>query len=272
MEKFKGKVCVVTGGASGVGYALCSRLATLGAKVVLADIQIEAAADSQEMANVERVKVDVTDAASVQQLIERTVGKYERIDYFFNNAGTAIVGEIRDLSLDQWKRVLDVNLIGMLHGVHHVYPVMIKQGFGHIVNTASGFGLAPGPTNAPYVTSKFGIVGMSETLRAEAKDLGIDVTVVCPGYIKTSLITRMQTVNAKPEDVIAQIPVKMVDVKEAAERILRGVARKKQLILFPGYVGMLTFLYRFVPGLFLKYSLKQIRNFRKIRQTEKTGS
>ncbi|QHT59365.1 SDR family oxidoreductase [Paenibacillus lycopersici] len=274
MQNFNGKICVVTGGAAGVGYALCSRLAELGAKVVLADIDIGGAEAAKAGnpgigANMEPVRVDVTDASSVRQLMEYTVGKYGRIDVLFNNAGLAIVGEIRDLSLEQWKRVIDVNLLGELHGIHYVYPIMIKQGFGHIVNMASGFGLAPGPNNAPYVTSKFGIVGMSETLRAEAKDLGIDVTVICPGYIKTGMLTEMQTANADPADVASLIPVKMVDVKAAADKILQGVARKKKVVAFPGYVGALTFLYKFVPGIFLKYNLKQIRNFRKIRKAAK---
>jgi NAD(P)-dependent dehydrogenase (short-subunit alcohol dehydrogenase family) len=207
-----------------VGYALCSRLAKFGAKVVLADINIEdgeavAALNADGRTNVELVKVDVTDASSVQQLIEQSAAKYGRIDYLFNNAGIAIIGEIRDLSLEQWKRVIDVNLIGILHGIHHVYPIIIKQGFGHIVNTASGFGLAPGPTTTPYVTSKFGVFGMSEALRAEAKDFGIDVTIICPGYIKTNIITQMQAVNVEPKDVIAQIPVDLVDVGDAADNI-----------------------------------------------------
>lgn len=255
-------------------YALCSRLAELGAKVVLADIDIAGAeaakaGNPEVWANIEPVRADVTDATSMRQLMEHTVGKYGRIDILFNNAGLAIVGEIRDLSLEQWKRVIDVNLLGELHGIHYVYPIMIKQGFGHIVNTASGFGLAPGANNGPYVTSKFGIVGMSETLRAEAKDLGIDVTVICPRYINTGMLTKMQTVNADPADVASLIPVKMVDVKAAADKILHGVARKKKVVAFPGYVGALAFLYKFVPGIFLKYNLKQIRNFRKIRKADR---
>jgi NAD(P)-dependent dehydrogenase (short-subunit alcohol dehydrogenase family) len=216
----------------------------------------------------EAFRVDVTDPASVGQALDEVLERYGRLDYMFNNAGITVIGEFQDLPLGEITKVLNVNLHGALHGSHYAYRIMAKQGFGHIVNTASGFGLVPGPTNLPYVMSKFGIVGMSETLRYEAFDVGVKVTTVCPGYILTPLIERLRTYNASPQDVIAHIPVKMVDPNDAAGIILRGVEKNKAIVAFPGYVSFLSFLYHFAPKMFLQYSLKTIRGFRKFRKPD----
>lgn len=104
--------------------------------------------------------------------------------------------------------------------------------------------MAPGPINSPYVASKFAVFGLSHALAAEARDFGINVSVVCPGYIQTPLLDQLRPVNATSRDVNAQIPVKLVPVARAAEFILAGVARKRMIISFPGYVNVLAFLHR----------------------------
>lgn len=164
---FAGKVCVITGAAMGLGLALAQEFARAKARVVMADINLnlaeqEAAALRKTGLEAIALALDVTDAAAMGRLIESVKASHGRIDYFVNNAGVAILGEIRDFSLDLWQRVLQVNLFGTLHGIHHIYPVMVQQKSGHIINIASGFGLAPGPINGPYVTSKFAIVGLSD--------------------------------------------------------------------------------------------------------------
>jgi NAD(P)-dependent dehydrogenase (short-subunit alcohol dehydrogenase family) len=262
---------VVTGGGSGLGRALCMQLAAHGADVTVADLNEEAAKTvvreiSEQGGTATACHVDVTDPSSMDKLVNEKAARLGRLDFMFNNAGITVIGEFRDLPLDEVMKVLNVNLTGAVNGSHYAYQVMVRQGFGHIVNTASGFGLAPGPTNLPYVMSKFGVVGLSETLRYEGLDLGIRVTAVCPGYIQTSLIENIRTFNVSPQDVISQIPVKMVDPNEAARLVLRGVEKNRAIITFPSYVGLLTFIYRFLPGLFLRQSLKTIRAFRKIRK------
>jgi NAD(P)-dependent dehydrogenase (short-subunit alcohol dehydrogenase family) len=274
MNSFREKICLLTGGGSGLGRALCIRLAELGAVVVVADLDEEAAsAVAGDIAagggRAVAWRVDVASPESAESLVSRALERFGRIDYLFNNAGIAVIGEFRDIPLDEAKKVLDVNLSGVLHVSHAAYRAMARQGFGHIVNTASGFGLAPGPTNLPYATSKFGIVGLSECLRMEGLDLGVNVSVVCPGYIRTSLIERLRAVRADANDVIASIPVRMVEPADAARLILRGVANNRAIIAFPFYVGALTFLYRFAPGLFLRYSLRTVRRFRSIRKPER---
>jgi len=271
---FSEKVCVVTGGASGLGKELGKQLAALGAFVVLADINEaglgRAVAEiSPSSGKAKPVRVDVTDAESMRSLVEGTAAAFGRIDYLFNNAGTAVVGEIRDLTLAQWRHVIEVNLFGEIHGIHYAYPIMRRQGFGHIVNMASGFGMAPGPLNSPYVASKFAIFGMSHALAAEARAFGISVSIVCPGYIDTAMIGELSPVNADGKAMKAQIPVKLVPVARAARIILAGVKRKQVVIAFPAYVHMLAFLHRFIPSLFARFSARQISQFRKIRNVEK---
>lgn len=270
---FRNKVCIVTGAASGLGREIGKQLAASGASVLLADRDAEgltrALAQIVEGGGTARaVTVDVTDAAAMQNLIEAAAVELGRIDYLFNNAGVAAPGEIRDLKIEDWRRVVEVNLLGVIHGIHHAYPVMIRQGFGHIVNTASGFGLAPGPLNSPYVASKFAVVGLSHALAAEARAFGVDVSIVCPGYIDTAMIDRMSPANADGAAVKAQIPVKLVPVARAAQIILAGVAKKRRVIAFPGYVRLLAFLHRFVPPAFSYFSAQQIAQFRAIRTAQ----
>lgn len=105
----------------------------------------------------------------------------------FNNAGFAIGGDFRDLSLEHWRRVLDVDLYGVLHGMHAAYPIMAGQGFGHIVNTSSAAAFFAAPGNAPYCTAKYALVGLSLSLRLEGVDLGVKVSCACPGFVRSNV-------------------------------------------------------------------------------------
>lgn len=269
MTSYRDKVCIITGGASGLGRAIGSKLAQAGATVLLADID-EAALAEVASGTIHTMRVDVTDPASVAALVETALTRFGRIDYFFNNAGTAVIGEIRDLTLAQWRGVIEVNLFGEIHGIHAVYPAMIRQGFGHIVNVASGFGMAPGPLNSPYVAAKFGVFGLSHALAAEARAFGIAVSIVCPGYIDTPMVATSQPVNADAAAMRAQLPA-LVPVDKAADIVLAGVARKKRIIAFPGYVGLLAFLHRFMPPLFDRFADRQVRAFRAIRRAPESA-
>ena len=270
-KAFLDKICIVTGAASGIGLELARQLAASGACVVLGDV--DAAGVAEAAAGILRtggkakaVAADVTDAAAVRGLVEGTAAEFGRIDYLFNNAGVAIIGEIRDLSLEQWRRVIEVNLFGEIHCIHYAYPIMIGQGFGHIVNIASGSGIAPGPLNTPYVASKFAIVGLSHALAAEARAFGVAVSVICPGYVDSPMMSEMQPVNAEAKDVNARIDFKRLSAERAAQIILARLPRKRVTIAFPFYVHAFAFLHRFAPGLFLRFSARQVDRFRRIRK------
>ncbi|NUR90966.1 MAG: SDR family oxidoreductase [Nonomuraea sp.] len=233
------KVAVVTGGASGIGRAVARELRRRGAAVVVADVDETAGKQVASDFGVEFARLDVTDAEAVSALVGRVKAERGRLDFMFNNAGIAVGGATRELTLDHWNRTIDVNLRGVVHGVRAAYPVMMDQGFGHIVNTASLAGLVPAPLMLPYTTTKHAVVGLSLGLRAEAAAHGVRVSVVCPGFTDTPLLDNANPglpatelgSNARGAAVRAQ--GKLYPVDALAADILRGVARNKALIVAP---------------------------------------
>jgi NAD(P)-dependent dehydrogenase (short-subunit alcohol dehydrogenase family) len=193
LRTYKDAVVMITGGASGIGRALAEELAGRGASVIIADLQIElarevAAGIHSRGGRAEAFILDVTDAVAVKNLVGDVYGKHGRLDYMFNNAGIAIFGEATQYSHEDWEKVLKVNLHGVVHGVEAAYPIMIKQGFGHIVNTASMAGLIVVPYLLSYVATKYAVLGLSKTLRIEARPYGVKVSVICPGVIRTPIM------------------------------------------------------------------------------------
>jgi len=182
--------------------------------------------------------------------------------------GFAVTGH---LAYDQaaaeqhWRRIIDVNLMGVIYGTDAAYTVMLKQGHGHIINTASVAGLAGFPTMAPYATTKFAVVGLSTSLRAEAKGLGVKVSAVCPGFVQTNIFDAATVANADKEKAIADLPFKKMDARAAAKRILRGVERNRAIIIFPFHARFLWWLNRINFNLAFPLSLKIVRDFRKAR-------
>lgn len=192
---YQDKVCVITGASTGIGYALGKCLLGYGATVYFAartQSKLDEARESlKEYGNsAQFISVDVTDAEAVQRLIERVCQECGRIDFLFNNAGIGSGGLTERASLNAWRRVLDTNLWGVIHGVHAVLPVMLKQGHGHIVNTSSVQGILPAPFQTLYSTSKHAIVGLSESLRLEMALRGIKVSVLCPDAVESEIFRK----------------------------------------------------------------------------------
>ncbi|MGB8384288.1 MAG: SDR family oxidoreductase [Dermatophilaceae bacterium] len=186
-------IAIVTGGASGIGKALVAELVRRGDTVVVADI----AASAAEMTAKELTDrgsgvavaavMDVSDGDAVEHLVAQVEHEHGPLDLMVNNAGIGVGGPVEELSLQHWDRVIDVNLRGVIHGVQAAYPRMVRRGAGQILNTASLAGLGASPGNVPYSTTKYGVVGLSLGLRAEARRYGVRVSVLCPGIIDTPI-------------------------------------------------------------------------------------
>ncbi|MBK7974634.1 MAG: SDR family oxidoreductase [Deltaproteobacteria bacterium] len=270
MTPFEGRTAIVTGGASGIGRALGAELARHGARVVLADLDGAAAERAAaELAArggaASAAALDVTDAGQVEDLVRRVQGDHGRLDLMFNNAGISMVGEARDLTLAAWHRILDVNLYGVIHGTQAAYPVMIEQRSGHIVNTASIAGLVPLPLGIAYNASKFAVVGLSLTLRAEARGHGVRVSVACPGFIDTPLKDSLEYVNLDKQAAMRELPFRLRPADECARAILRGVARDRGVIVITAEARALWYLSRLAPRLTVAIGALAARRSQKLR-------
>ena len=263
MSIFKNKICIVTGGASGIGRSLCEALARQGASVVMADINFEQLEKEAEFLlenglKVKPVKLDVADESAFKSVITETVAEHGRLDYLFNNAGVAVVGEVQDIDMDHWSKVFNVNLNGVLNGTFHAYQLMVKQGGGHIVNLSSVEGVLPFPSTVSYVGTKHAVFGLSESLWVEAVDMGVDVTIICPGYIRTPMLDTSEAVNTTMDTwkksflLVLFEKLSAITPDKCARLILKGVAKKKAIVFTPK-IGWLFWLnYRIWPMMYMR--------------------
>jgi NAD(P)-dependent dehydrogenase (short-subunit alcohol dehydrogenase family) len=237
MQELAGKTAFVTGGASGIGLALGRAFAQAGMKVMLADIEADAlAAAVKSLAglgpDVRSVACDVADPASVARAAQASYAAFGNVHVVCNNAGVAGGSGIDDISLDTWRWVLDVNLMGVLHGVQTFLPHIRAHGEGgHIVNTASMAGLQSGLGFSPYATAKFAVVAMSEGLATQLKPLGIGVTVLCPGFVRTRISGSGRN---RPE---RYGPARVPDPASAAGRLAAESARLQAAGLDPAEIA-----------------------------------
>ncbi|GHG86280.1 SDR family NAD(P)-dependent oxidoreductase [Comamonas sp. JC664] len=183
---------VVTGAGSGLGRALCEELARRKARVLVSDVDTPSAEETalrvtQAGGEAHVVNCDVTDVAQVEALADTAIRVLGGVDLLVNNAGVVSAGAVGALPLAEWKRVLDINLWGVIHGCHVFVPRMRLQGSGHILNIASSAGLVYVPDLAAYNVSKAGVVALSETMYVELKASGIGVTVACPSFFRTNI-------------------------------------------------------------------------------------
>jgi NAD(P)-dependent dehydrogenase (short-subunit alcohol dehydrogenase family) len=233
-EYFRDKGCVVTGAASGIGYAVSDALLQAGAVVFLVDRDSKTLASAVEQfssyaGRVYSMSVDVTNQEQVQHMVEHAASRHGRLDVLFNNAGLGGTLPIGEVTLEHWRRIIDLNLWGVIYGIHFALPIMRKQGGGHIVTTSSLAGLLPIPFQAIYCTTKYAVVGLSESLRFELEDEGIHFSVACPG----SVVSRIWGTPIVGERLELKPPADAIPAAEAAKTILAGVANKEGIIALP---------------------------------------
>lgn len=236
MQDFKGKVAVITGGASGIGLAVARALAAEGARLVLADIEapaLELAVADFCAHGFEAIGqvTDVSNRASVEALADAAYARFGAADLVFNNAGVAVFGPTQAMSHADWKWLMDVNLWGPIHGTEVFLPRMLAAGReGHVLFTASFAGLAPNVNLGPYNVTKAGVVALAESLWRDLRGTAVGVSVLCPQRVVSRID---ESGRNRPEDLAtsqAAAPEKMVaartlEVDEVAAMVLAAVRR-----------------------------------------------
>lgn len=258
MIGFNDKTVVVTGAASGIGREIAGAFARRGADLALADIneegllQVKGELESQGCKVYIQV-VDISQAQQVEDFRDRVYREMGRVDVLCNNAGISIGGGVEYMSLEDWEEIVGVNLWGVIHGCHYFYPRMIEQGGGgHIVNTSSIGGLTPFPSLAAYCCTKHGVVGLSETLRAEAALHGIGVSVICPGPIATDIAKTGKMVSWSKRSTPEEWERRMDEVLKrrknspsiVGEAVAKAVERNKGVVVITPEAYMSDLLYR----------------------------
>lgn len=260
MDQFDKRVAVITGGASGIGYAMAERFSKEGMRIVIADIE-QATLDravaqlKQAGAEIIGVRTDVADLESVRNLAKVAVDTYGSVHLLCNNAGVQVTAPSWQIPMSEWKWGLGVNLWGVVHGHHVFVPLMLEQNEPcHIVNTASMAGLITAPMMGCYAVTKHAVVALSEVLAAEMKQFGaqIGVSVLCPGFVQTALHesdrNRPQSDEPDPvtpemREMLKQSVTSLVNggkqAEEIAEVVLAGVrANKVHILSHPEMIAM----------------------------------
>ncbi len=255
-ERFPQKRIFITGAGSGLGLAIAQRYASAGWRVAVTDIDAERAS-----AGLEAVRANggdgfaaVCDVRSVDQLHDvatRLRTDWGGVDIVVNNAGVACAGSVADFPLEDWDWVLDINLMGVVRGCHVFGPLLQRQGAGHIVNIASLAGIALAPAMAGYNVAKIGVIGLSESMRAELAGTGVGVSVVCPSFFRTNLMESMRS----PDQRLQHIAEKLVNESSAraadvADYVYRHVRKQRFMILPHADARWFYRLKRFSPRLF----------------------
>jgi NAD(P)-dependent dehydrogenase (short-subunit alcohol dehydrogenase family) len=246
MQELRGKVAVITGGASGIGLASAEALAREGVQLVLADVEtkpLDAAVSKLRASGAEAIGVptDVVDRAAVEALANATWKHFGRADVVFNNAGVAVAGPVAAMTHDDWRWVLDVDLWGVIHGVEAFVPRLVEQGQGgHVLATASFAGLVPNVGLGAYCVAKYGVVALMEVLHRELRPHGIGASVLCPMRVRTHIDASARNRQAEyggPEaqrypEIEAGLAGRVIGVEEVAALVVDGI-RRDRLYLLP---------------------------------------
>jgi NAD(P)-dependent dehydrogenase (short-subunit alcohol dehydrogenase family) len=264
MKNFKDRLVLVTGGNSGIGEAIALAFAREGARLVLTardGARLDAVRKRCEAlgAKVETFVADVTDEAQVRALADHVHARHEALDVLVNNAGVVMGGLLTDVEPADWRRLHEINVMGVVHGCRAFLPRMIAHGQkdghrGHVVNMASASGFVGTPGMSTYCASKFALVGLSESLRAELRRSRIGVSVICPSYVRTPIAGKVKLVgaldNARARERIGrQFTRRAVTPEAVAARTLRAIRRNESLVAVGGQARMGWLMKRWAPGL-----------------------
>ncbi|WP_342433393.1 glucose 1-dehydrogenase [Neobacillus sp. FSL H8-0543] len=227
MGKLSEKVAIITGAGSGLGQATAVRLAKEGVNIVVVDVNEKGGNETVELVKQSGVdsifvKADVSKPDEVKNYVDQTVDKFGRIDYFFNNAGISGSGKFYlDTNIEEIEKIVGINLLGALYGVRYVAEVMLKNGGGSIVNTASSAGVIGQDSVVTYSSTKHGIVGMTKSLVAEYAKDGLRVNAIAPGPTETPMVKKFYEDNpAMKENAVGGIPQKRLGTAEEVAELV----------------------------------------------------
>ncbi len=268
MDYYNNKTVLITGAASGFGRQLAEQLLAQGAIVALSDVQ---QSDCEKVINefghlgknAQAFSLNVTQPEQFTEVIDQIIEKHGRLDLMINNAGIAVSGEFKDINASAWRRITDINFLGMVFGSQAAQKQMSKQGSGQIVNVASMYGLVNSPMVSAYVATKHAVVGFTQALREEAREDGIKVNVVCPGYIATDLFKNGVFEGLSQQDTMNLLPFPLMPVDKAARKCLKGMSKNVGVITFPGYVKPYWWLARMSNAILLPGHRFFLNRFRK---------
>jgi NAD(P)-dependent dehydrogenase (short-subunit alcohol dehydrogenase family) len=270
-----GRVVLVTGGASGIGAALATKLVDYGAQVWIADREFAVAKEFAQAltrrGQAYAVELDVRSYTSFKQAVAEVVQRCGRIDYLFNSAGIGVGGEIASYTMNDWNNVFDVNLWGVVHGIQAVYPLMIAQGSGHIVNTASMAGLVTVVGQGSYAATEHAVVALSKTLRVEAECHNVQVSVLCPSLIRAPMLKggKFRCIRADVDHAdfltTSWEPVCPMAPDSFAKQVLCAVLRQDAIIVVPAWWKMWWYLERLSPATSTRLARIMLRRMRKAK-------
>jgi NAD(P)-dependent dehydrogenase (short-subunit alcohol dehydrogenase family) len=248
MKKYPKKRIAITGSGSGLGKTLAIDFAKLGWKVAVSDMiqsRIDETVDAVNEAGGEGIGVlcDVSKPEHVESLADEVLSKWDGADIIVNNAGVPASGYIEEIPIEDWKWIIDTNLMGVIHGCRTFLPIFKKQGAGHIVNVASAAGIASLAEMSPYNVTKAGVISLTETLRVELAGQNIGVTAVAPTFFKTNLMdqARYQR-DLQRKRAEAFFEKSYCDVNHVSRKVIKGI-KKNQLYVLPQFDA--RFFWRF---------------------------
>jgi NAD(P)-dependent dehydrogenase (short-subunit alcohol dehydrogenase family) len=245
MDHFEGKSAVITGGANGIGFATATEFARRGARVVLADVDKPALEQAVAHLHAEGfdahpVMCDVRQLDEMVHLADESFRLLGQVDIVFSNAGIVVAGPIAQMTHDDWRWVIDIDLWGSIHAVEAFLPRLLEQGAGgHIAFTASFAGLVPNVGLGAYSVAKYGVVSLAETLAREVKDHGIGVSVLCPMVVETKLLSNSERIRgadyglASAPEVTGAVPAQQdtLKVDEVARLTADAIAANRLYVL-----------------------------------------
>jgi short-subunit dehydrogenase len=261
---FTNKTVLVTGGAAGIGRALCEAFAAQGAHVYAADINEEgvqalAAAQASSQGTVTALRLNVSQQQDFQQAIDRVLEDHGQLDILVNNAGIGLAGAFSDTTMEEIERIVNINLWSVIYGSKLAYAQMIKQGHGHLVNVSSSGGVMPVPNQVMYSAIKHAVLGFSHSLREEAALKGVKISAVLPGMVQSDMWDN--TINVKDYNMkknMESTGLKPISARDAADAILKGISANDRSIIFPRLNRIIVRLYQLMPGLMTKLVVKSL--------------